>query len=379
MKDRKYIDDILARQAYTGQDMPKKDPFDKGIMRAVKSAKESLAMDDDQEDRALRNSMLSFGEAIGQMPRAKGFLANFAQAGRALGPALKTHDAYEDEAKNINRQAIGQAQQFRAAEDARAAQLEQQAYAREMADRQRDFLERQLDEQKDYHSKSLLSNFKIAQLRDKPKEPIHAKDLIKNNLKFLEKKREQNITDNALVATLDDLEKSINEATAQGQVGSDLRSISNRAFAKYITGNNKAVNLADAAKYAYFARIKEAGGANPSTTEMLEALKTMPSVDKNPQAAIAQLNIDRANARKRISKYNTIKQNMETNEYQGFPDDYLNDAQDSVQIPSALKNDVKATPENKSVLMRDPETGEEDLISADRMKEALEDGLIVVE
>lgn len=151
----KYIDDILARQAYTEQDMPKKDPFDKGIMRAVKSAKESLAMDDDQEDRALRNSMLSFSEAVGQMPRVKGFLANFAQAGRALGPALRTHDLYEDEAKNINRQAIGQAQQFRATEDARAAQLEQQAYAREMADRQRDFQDAQLAEQKDYHRQSL--------------------------------------------------------------------------------------------------------------------------------------------------------------------------------------------------------------------------------
>ena len=155
MKDRKYIDDILARQAYTGQDMPKKDPFDQGIMRAIKSSKESLAMDEEQEDRALRNSMLSFGDAIGQMPRAKGFLANLAQAGRALSPALKTHDAYEDQARDINRRELGQAQKFRAAEDARAAQLEQSAYAREMADRQRDFQERQLAESKDYHRQSL--------------------------------------------------------------------------------------------------------------------------------------------------------------------------------------------------------------------------------
>ena len=374
MKDRKYIDDILARQAYTGQDMPKKDPFDKGIMRAVKSAKESLAMDDDQEDRALRNSMLSFGEAIGQMPRAKGFLANFAQAGRALGPALKTHDAYEDEAKNINRQAIGQAQQFRAAEDARAAQLEQQAYAREMADRQRNFQDAQLAEQKDFHRQSLLSKF------SKSKEPVHAKSVVNNNLKFLEKKREQNITDNALVATLDDLEKSIKEAMAQGQVGSDLRSASKRTYARYITGENKAADLANAAKYAYFARIKEAGGANPSEREMLEALKTVPTIEKNPEAALEQLNIDRENAKKRMAKYNIIKQNMEANEYQGFPDDYLGDnKQDIVQMPSTLKNDVKAAPENKSISMQDPETGEEYLIPMSKMQESLDDGLMIVE
>lgn len=177
MKDRKYIDDILARQAYTGQDMPKKDPFDQGIMRAIKSSKESLAMDDEQEDRALRNSMISFGDAIGQMPRAKGFLANLAQAGRALSPALKTHDAYEDQARDINRRELGQAQQFRAAEDARAAQLEQSAYAREMADRQRDFQERQLAEQKDYHKQSLESARTKAENKAQDKKgnaPIHS-------------------------------------------------------------------------------------------------------------------------------------------------------------------------------------------------------------
>lgn len=321
----KYMDDLLAKQAYIQQNMPKKDPFDQGISRAVRSAKQSLDMDDEQSDRAMRESMATFAENIAPMPKARGFMANFAQVGRALSPAIRTHDQYEDDAKEKNKQMIAYAQQLRAAEEAKAASLEAAAYSREMADKQMEFQQQQLDEQRNYHAQSLEAARAKAEAKIAGTPPIYAKDLIKNNLKFLEKKREQNITDNALIATLDDLENAIHEANLQGQVGSDLSAIRNRAFGKYITGNNKAVNLADAAKYAYFGRIKEAGGANPSTLEMTEALKTIPSVEKNPQAALEQLAIDRNNAKKRIADYNLIKQNMEANGYQGSPDDYLND------------------------------------------------------
>ena len=131
-----HMDDILAKQAYMQQNMPKKDPFDQGIMRAVKSAKQSLDMDDDQSDRAMRESMATFAENIAPMPKLKGFMANFAQVGRALAPAIHTHDQYEDQAKEKNKQMIAYAQQLRAAEEAKAAALEANAYSREMADKQ---------------------------------------------------------------------------------------------------------------------------------------------------------------------------------------------------------------------------------------------------
>ena len=150
-----YMDDILAKQAYMQQNMPKKDPFDQGIMRAVKSAKQSLDMDDEQSDRAMRESMATFAENIAPMPKVKGFMANFAQAGRALAPALKTHDEYEDQAKEKNKQMIAYAQQLRAAEEAKAAALEGNAYSREMADKQMAFQREQLAEQKEYHKLSL--------------------------------------------------------------------------------------------------------------------------------------------------------------------------------------------------------------------------------
>ena len=150
-----YMDDILAKQAYIQQNMPKKDPFDQGIMRAVKSAKQSLDMDDDQSDRAMRESMATFAENIAPMPKVKGFMANFAQVGRALSPAIQTHDAYEDQAKEKNKQMIAYAQQLRAAEEAKAAALEGNAYAREHAAEQMKFQREQLAEQKEYHKLSL--------------------------------------------------------------------------------------------------------------------------------------------------------------------------------------------------------------------------------
>lgn len=158
MKDR-YINDLLARQAYITKNMPKKDPFDKGIMRAVQSARKSLAMDEEQEDAALRNSILTFGEEMHKMPKTRGFMSNFAQVGRALSPAIKTHDAYEEEAKDKNMKMLQYAQALRAAEEAKIDNLEYQAYLREHADKV-------LAEQKNYHQQSILARFAEAAKKD---------------------------------------------------------------------------------------------------------------------------------------------------------------------------------------------------------------------
>ena len=176
-----YMDDILAKQAYIQQNMPKKDPFDQGIMRAVKSAKQSLDMDDDQSDRAMRESMATFADNIAPMPKVKGFMANFAQVGRALSPAIQTHDEYEDQAKEKNKQMIAYAQQLRAAEEAKAAALEGNAYSREMADKQMAFQQQQLAEQREHHK--LLADIARAKAEAKAEKersnsmPVHNTDI----------------------------------------------------------------------------------------------------------------------------------------------------------------------------------------------------------
>lgn len=156
MKDR-YINDLLAKQAYISDNLARKDPFDKAIRKAVESAKKSIKMDEDQEDKALRSSILTFGEEMHKMPRTKGLFANFAQAGRALGPALKTHDAYEQAAEDENIKMLKYAQDLRAAEEAKAAQVEAAAYQRETADKQLAHQAAMLEEQKRYHNQSLFA------------------------------------------------------------------------------------------------------------------------------------------------------------------------------------------------------------------------------
>lgn len=176
----KYLNDILEKQAYIQQNMPKKDPFDKGIMRAIKSAKRSLAMDEEQDDRAMRESILTFGEEMHKMPKTRGFIGNLAQVGRAMGPAIKTHDGYEDQAKAENKVMLQYAQQLRAAEEAKMANLEQQAYLREHADQQLNFQREQLAEQKAYHN--LMGEAAKAKAYAKSNENAIRADIDENGL-----------------------------------------------------------------------------------------------------------------------------------------------------------------------------------------------------
>ena len=151
------MQDMLDRQAYIDQNMQKKSPFDSGIMRAVKSAKSSLGMDEEQSDRATRNSLLSFSDALAQdqAPVGKGFMGKFAAAGRAMSPALKTYDQYEDLAKAENMQLSRDAQNFRSLEEAKIAKMEQEAYMREMNAQKMALEQERLGEMRDYHKQIL--------------------------------------------------------------------------------------------------------------------------------------------------------------------------------------------------------------------------------
>jgi hypothetical protein len=403
MKDRKYIDDILARQAYTGQDMPKKDPFDQGIMRAIKSSKESLAMDEEQEDRALRNSMISFGDAIGQMPRAKGFLANLAQAGRALSPALKTHDAYEDQARDINRRELGQAQKFRAAEDARAAQLEQSAYAREMADRQRDFQERQLAEQKDYHRQSLESARIKAEnktsttkggipthsnvdaaglvdgkyvpfLKDKDRDPYSKKlmgaNIVRSHLMDAQK-------------IVDDFDKTYGDSMLNAPIiGSPLGKSRNiighfaRNEAMKKEGTDRALLDQSIGTLATkFEKELKGGILTGDIIKRFQSMGIVPVAGDSPALIKSKL----VQMLKAADEEREIAEKSLLGNYHYSPTDTSKLAEHAMGDMNALTDNVRTAPKNKSISMRDPETGEEYLIPMSKMQESLDDGLMIVE
>ena len=99
-------------------------PFDSGIQKAISSARESLGMTEQQKDRALRSSILAFGDNIGQQPRQKGFWNNFGSAARALSPAITSYDKSEEDALAQNNTLANQILAYQAAEEKKQSQIE---------------------------------------------------------------------------------------------------------------------------------------------------------------------------------------------------------------------------------------------------------------
>ena len=312
----KYMQDMLDRQAYIDQNMQKKSPFDEGVMRAVKSAKQSLALDDDQSDKAFRSGLYGFSEALNRdnEPEAKGIIGKFAAAARGMPAAMRAYDQSEATSQNQNSMLADMAHRFRSAEEAKIAKMEQDAYMREMNDRKMAMEQEKLGEMRDYHNKSLMAKMGAANT----KEPGHNKDIRNINLKNITNDRDKVISDIALVETLNDLESALNEAKKSGYIGSSYLAAARRKFANYI-GDTKDLDIAEAAKAAYLGRVKQGGGSNPSTFEFTEIMKTIPSVDKNPEAVIKILQKDKNNAIERLKRYDDYSNKLKETNYLADP------------------------------------------------------------
>ena len=111
-------------------------PFDTGIQKAVASARESLGMTQKQQENALRNSMLAFAKANSEQPRERGFLNNIGSIGRALNPALVQYGTDENAAIDQNYKLGNQILDRQAAEQAQQAQEEERAWRRQHAEAQ---------------------------------------------------------------------------------------------------------------------------------------------------------------------------------------------------------------------------------------------------
>lgn len=156
----KYMQEMLDRQAYIDQNMQKKSPFDEGVMRAIKSAKQSIAMDDEQSDRAMRRGLYGFSEALqqDQAPIAKGgIFSKFAAAARGVPAGMRAYDESEDAAVKQNGIYAQFAQRVRDAEEAKIAKMEQEAYIRQMNAQKMALEQQKLNQERDYHKESMLS------------------------------------------------------------------------------------------------------------------------------------------------------------------------------------------------------------------------------
>lgn len=355
---------MLDRQAYIDQNMQKKSPFDSGIMRAVKSAKTSLGMDEEQSDRAMRNGLYGFSEALAQdqTPIAKGGLfSKFATAARGVPAGMRAYDEAEDAAVKQNGIYAQFAQRVRDAEEAKIAKMEQEAYLRKMNDDKMALERDRLDEQRDYHKQILDAKTAAANT----KEPMLNKDIRNTNLKNITNEREKVISDMALVETLNDLESALKEAKKSGYVGSSYLAAARRKFAKYI-GDTKDLDVAEAAKAAYLERVKQGGGSNPSTFEFTEIMKTVPSTDKDFNAAIKILQKDKNNAIERLKRYNEYTNKLKQTDYLADP---------SIDVSNYLAPGATETSE-EYIRYIDPETGEEQDVFIEDEPIAIEKGLI---
>jgi hypothetical protein len=106
-------------------------PFDAGISKAISSARESLGMTAKQQNNAFNNSLLTFGDNIAQQPKQKGFWNNFGSVGRALSPAIRSYNNEEEAAITQNNALANQMLAYQAAEEKKRADAEQQAWERQ--------------------------------------------------------------------------------------------------------------------------------------------------------------------------------------------------------------------------------------------------------
>ena len=172
----KYMQDMLDRQAFIDQNMQKKSPFDEGVTRAIKSAKQSIGMDEEQSDKAFRTGLMGFSEALNQdqTPTGRGFMGKFAAAARGVPAAMRAYDQSEATSRNENSLHADMLRRFRAGEEAKAARMEQDAYNREMNAQKMALEQEKLGEMKDYHKQSIFARMAAgAQKKETPFDKKH--------------------------------------------------------------------------------------------------------------------------------------------------------------------------------------------------------------
>jgi hypothetical protein len=172
----KYMQDMLDRQAFIDQNMQKKSPFDDGIMRAIKSAKQSIGMDEEQSDRAFRNGLMGFSEALNQdqTPTGRGFMGKFAAAARGVPAGMRAYDDSEMAARNENSLHADMARRFRAGEEAKIAKMEQNAYNRDMNAQKMALEQERLGEMRNHHKQSIFARMAAgAQKKETPFDKKH--------------------------------------------------------------------------------------------------------------------------------------------------------------------------------------------------------------
>lgn len=317
---KRYIDALDNRRREIENQVDSKNPFDAGVMRAIKSAKASFGLDTDQEHRAIRKGLHMFSDALTKQygdPRFKerdGTIGKVASLGPAISEGLEGYEAEGEKIQHDMREVFEWAKKFRDDEIKRLREQDKDAFDAYFKDKQLGLEYEKLLEQEKYHQ-GLLDN---KNLSVSTKESPHNKDIRNANLKKLEKDNKDILESIALVETLNDIEDSFNKAKEEGYIGSSVGKRLNRKWASYI-GDTEELDLIKAAEAAYLGRVKQGGGSNPSTFEFKAIMQTAPTSDKDYNAAMKILKRDRNNALKNIQRYNDYTKKLKQTNYLADP------------------------------------------------------------
>lgn len=160
---KRYIDEMQSRGREIENEVDSKNLFDSGITRAIKSARQSLGLDQDQEHKAIRKGLFRFSDALTQQygdPRytnRKGAVNNLASIAPAMAKGLEGYEDASDNIQHNNREVYEWAKKFRDSEIKRLRDEDKEAFDRYFADKKLGIELAKLDEQRNHHQQQLAA------------------------------------------------------------------------------------------------------------------------------------------------------------------------------------------------------------------------------
>ena len=386
-----YLQSQQTQQPGNNQGTQPFNPFDSGIKAAIESARMSLDMTEKQQDKALRRSMLAFGDAYRNEAPQKGFLANFGSAARSLAPAILAHDEVEDQSFRENNNLANQILSYNAAEQQRQANEEEKQYRRA-------FERERFDEQKRQHA--LTEQYRQEKLRQNELMPAFGNGEyvpIMNKTELTPYLKSKTAIGTVLKAT-DHLEKEykkLREKYKNNIYDPMGRASRGTNFVKGLTGrllDNKGLieETNDIAAFNSLLNeyvlsserdLKGGGSTGPEILKYFEAKNIYPNfATDNPQLFQSKLKAikEKLEDGYKASNYSLkYKVHVDPFQVEGFEKTLRGEKPEQEVIPEEIIH-TKPKVNNQAVLMQDP-NGKKYQIPANEVEDAIQDGLILVE
>lgn len=365
-------------------------PFSSGIANAIESARASMSMSREQGHNALRKGILATANQLGQQPRERGFTNNLGSIMRAVGPGVEAYGNAENQSMQDNQVMADKLLAYQAQEQERQAREQMRRSQEDDRAWSRDFHERQFGEQQKQHN--LMNHFRELQFQQQNGEPVNN---VPEGLIPIADKKERNayLKDRkALGSTLHEVQelenayKEIRQSTANNTFDPMLPVGRMVAKAEGLFGgafNSKDLLKEKAARDTFNSRInkfvatseralKGGGILGPQIIKMFKEQGIYPSYEDSPESFESKLKVIKDEIEK---SYKSADASLQYGAHI-TPLDLERLEQPASPSIENMEESMDGAPQR--ILMRDPDSGEEDYVPADRAQEALADGLIPV-